>query len=66
MCNGDSGYNYGAYLEEQLAAADAASGLPGWFRVRCSWSKSEPGHPKETEKGLAGCDGSNASRLFGL
>ena len=62
MCNGDSGYNYGAYLEEQLAAADAASGLPGLVPSEVLMVKIwNSGYPKETEKGLVGCDGSNAS-----
>ena len=62
MCDGESGYNYGAYLEKQLAAGDAASRIPGLTAIEVLMVKIwNSGCPKETEKGLVGCDGSNSS-----
>ena len=63
MCNGDSGYNYGAYLESALQSQGSGEeGLPGLtasevLKVKI-WNS---GYPKETEKGLVNCDGSNSS-----
>ena len=62
MCDADSGYNYGAYLERALGAADSVSGLAGLSPEEVLGVKIwNSGYPKETEKGLVGCDGSNAS-----
>jgi len=50
MCNADSGYNYGAKLEEQLGAAGFSQAETQRIKI---WNS---GYPKEPNKGLVGCD----------
>lgn len=50
MCNAASGYNYGSYLTDKLAAAGFTASEVAQIKT---WNS---GYPKEPEKGVDGCD----------
>jgi len=50
MCNKASGYNYGSYLTDKLAAAGFSASEVAQIKT---WNS---GYPKEPEKGVDGCD----------
>jgi len=54
MCNGDSGYNYGSYIEDAFKSAGFSADDINKIKI---WNS---GYPKETEKGLINCDQNSA------